>query len=274
MDQNELKRVLFSIKEEGYEVPGNIKPFDLALDMLTYIGTTESELRDDLIYVTFYKWIINDEFNKDELRKIVKIALDDEHLFYKLGEVGDSVFTRTFSVLVLALLVYKHREDNYLSKENINRIYNKVIKYIREEKDLRGYTEEKGWAHGMAHGADVLDELAQCDELEKDNLIIILDDIQNKISINYHPYIYEEDERMVTAVMSILNRDLIDEEEILGWIENFSNILEEDEFTDKLIKYFNIKNFLRSLYFRLLKDSSKEALIDKTKKILDVITHF
>ncbi|WKL05120.1 DUF2785 domain-containing protein [Paenibacillus amylolyticus] len=32
----------------------------------------------------------------------------------------------------------------------------------KKERDYRGYDEEKGWAHAIAHAADVLDDLAQC----------------------------------------------------------------------------------------------------------------
>lgn len=274
MQREELKELLMKVKEESYEVPENIKPFELALDMLEHIGDTDSELRDSLIYITFYKWIGNDVFTKDELRKIVEISLDDKHLFYRIGEVGDFVFTRSFSVLVLALVLYKHREDKYFSKDNIKDIFTKVTEYIKEEKDLRGYIEEKGWAHSMAHGADALEELAKCSEVKKQDLIKILGIIQDKISVNYYGFIHEEDERMVTAVIAIINREEIDEEEVEVWIGKFFEILEKGEFTENLIKYFNIKNFLRSLYFRLLKDSSNENLTDKTKRILDIITHF
>lgn len=274
MRREELKEILLKIREEFYEVPKEIKPFDLALDMLSHIGDVDSELRDNLIYMTFYKWIINDVFTKNELNEIVNISLDDNHLFYKLGDKNDSVFRRSFSVLLLPIVLYKHRQDNYLKGETIKLILNKVIDYIENEKDLRGYIEGKGWAHAAAHTADALDELVKCNELNNEDLMRILNTIQNKISVNYYLYVHEEDERMTTAVMSILNNEKTNEVMIIEWVEKFVGISEEGNIMDEYKKYLNIKNFLRSLYFRTIKNEDYKLVTDKIKKILDAISKF
>ncbi|WP_312027537.1 DUF2785 domain-containing protein [Brevibacillus brevis] len=45
-----------------------------------------------------------------------------------------------------------------------------LFSYIRQETDLRGYGEEKRWAHATAHAADALDDLTQCSELDQTDL--------------------------------------------------------------------------------------------------------
>ncbi|MTI71628.1 MAG: DUF2785 domain-containing protein [Firmicutes bacterium] len=79
---------------------------------------------------------------------------------------------------------------------------------MKVKKDVRGYVKEKGWVHGDAHAADGLNELAKCKELNIKELKGILDVVKNKICINDYAYINEEDERMVTAVKSVLKEKL------------------------------------------------------------------
>ncbi|MDD5369725.1 MAG: hypothetical protein PHQ40_11605 [Anaerolineaceae bacterium] len=96
MSTNHLKEQLQAIAQNNYLLPENIQAFPLALDMLDQIGSPDSELRDDLIYSSSATWILRLHlFNGDQLRQLLSIALDDQHLFYAIGETNtDSVFTR------------------------------------------------------------------------------------------------------------------------------------------------------------------------------------
>ena len=54
-------------------------------------------------------------------------------------------------MLVIPLLLTRHRELPFLSREQIHHIKEKVFYNVQEERDYRGYDEEKGWAHAIAH---------------------------------------------------------------------------------------------------------------------------
>ncbi|MED1798512.1 DUF2785 domain-containing protein [Brevibacillus porteri] len=173
-------------------------------------------------------------------------------MLFKLGETNtDSVFTRSFSMLVIPLLLMRHRESPFLSRENIHAIKEKVFFNVREERDYRGYDEEKGWAHAIAHAADALDDLAQCSELDKSALITILDLVYEKMTITDRIYSDGEDERMVTAIVSILNRKMLSQSYVEQWIQSFGDVDKSSEFLPAFKQKINIKNFLKSLYFRL-----------------------
>ena len=265
MDKNYLIEKLRTIKKEEYKLDKKENALELALIMLRYVGDTDSELRDDLIYSVMSNWIVNDVFSADELYKILKISLDDSYLFYNIGNIGDSVFTRSFSMLIVAAVLYAHRKSNFLTKEDLGIVKNKLIYYMRKEKDLRGYVDKKGWAHSVAHASDALDEIVQCREIDKEDLREILNIIHEKVEVDYYIYIHDEDERMITAAMSILNREILSESEIISWIEGFGQNLKLEGYSDKNNNiYINMKNFLRGLYFRILKE-------DKSSKYLHII---
>ncbi|MTI71948.1 MAG: DUF2785 domain-containing protein [Firmicutes bacterium] len=273
MERNKLKELLKEIKKNDFKVPEGINPFELSLEMMNYIGDLEGEFRDRLIFSTISNWIVN-ELKTDEVHQILDISLDDKHLFYGLGEVNDTVFTRTFSSLIVAVSIYRHRSDKYLNKEELEEIFEKFIKYYNNERDLRGYIKGNGWAHGAAHGADVLDEFARCEELGFKEMRKILEAIYKKVNVDYYSYVDEEDERMITGVVAILERNLLDESEIIDYIKRFKNVTRKGIQPEDMTLQVNRRDFLRSLYFRIVDKPKYQNITDTTKNILDEISNF
>ena len=262
--REELKEKLKAIKASEFKVPERVDAFEITLAMMEYLGDSESELRDDLVYSVLIRWITSGVFNKEQLKQILTAILDDKHLSYKIGEKDtNSVFMRAFSVLILAGIIYAHREDKFLSYEELVAVKNKIIKCMEEEKDVRGYIAEGGWAHTAAHSSDALDELALCEEFGREELLEILKAIKGKVSIDYHAYICYEDERLALATNSLISRNLLTEEEISEWVKSFSEYDKKIEFPNQYYLLANIRNYLNSLYYRLPIDqyqTIKEAI--------------
>ncbi|GKX30909.1 membrane protein [Vallitalea longa] len=273
--ENNLKAILKEIKEDNYEVPATIDVNELILRMMDNIGSLDIELREKLINSTMYHLIMKNKIPDKKLIEVLKMSIDKNHLFFGIGEKGtDSVFTRTFSILLIPLILIKHRESNFLSKEEIKVVYVKVVDYFLKEKDLRGYVEHKGWAHSVAHAADALDDLALCSEIEYKELLYILEIIKEKVCISNYVYINEEDERLVTAVISIMNRGLISDKELCKWINSFSNYKKTGLYPEDDNLLTNVKSFLRSLYFRIIKLENKKSLVEGIRKGLEIISNF
>lgn len=204
-----LKVKLEKVKENNYVLKDEENAFDIAIEMLKGIGSIDPVLRDDLIFSIFSKWIKDDVFTYVQLQKILLISIDDEHLFYKLGEINhDSVFTRTFSLLVIAVILYKSNEKEFINLSDFEKVKQRLFQYAVKEKDIRGYVEEKGWGHSIVHLADCLDELAKNQNLNNMDLLMILKIINLRIVESENVYVCEEDERLVTAVCAILERSI------------------------------------------------------------------
>jgi len=221
--------------------------------MLAYIGAVDSELRDDLIYPTLAGWIMRGEvLSSEQCRGIFNIMQDEKHLLLGLGEKDtDTVFTRTFSALQLPPLLIRHRQTPYLDSSQVMRAKENLLRYIREENDRRGYVEGKGWAHGIAHSADALDDLVQCSELSIDDLREILATLVPVIAYIEFTYGFGEDERLVTPVIAILRRGLIPMGEMKDWLAVLvSRVTEQEAITRRVVARANVKNFLQSLFFR------------------------
>ncbi|WP_134903209.1 DUF2785 domain-containing protein, partial [Paenibacillus polymyxa] len=126
-----------------------------------------------------------------------------------------------------------------------------MIRYLTEEKDLRGFTYDNGWAHGAAHGADALDELVQCEECTDEVYKEALFAIQKVLSNGRYIFQDEEDERLACIVQRIIRANRFASSRVMKWIENLSQCMALPRSRSQFVIRVNVKNFLRSLYFRM-----------------------
>lgn len=240
------------IQKEDYRLREGERLQEVAALMLQYIGDPDPELRDDLIYSTYYYWIIKKKlFTEAELRSLLTVLTDDQHLFYHIGSEGDStVFTRSFSVLPIALIVRRHREEPFLDLAEFQHVKNSLIRYVQEEKDLRGYVPEGGWAHSAAHAADALTELVQCPECDAAARLEVLAAVQGMLHNGSHIFNEEEDERIACIVDTIMDQELLPQEEIERWIFGLAECGSWSRARHNRFAQVNSKNMVRCLYFR------------------------
>ncbi|MFD2444177.1 DUF2785 domain-containing protein [Bacillus sp. CGMCC 1.16607] len=224
-------------------------------DMLENIGSVDPELRDKLIYPTFI-WLINESLLLDkQYQYILETCLDENHLFYGVGERNtDSVFTRSFSSLVITGLLSKDRQTGVLSEDNLKNAFERSINYLQNELDTRGYVKEKGWAHSIAHGADLLVSLVRHPKISEKNFTKILN-IVHTCLFKDATYIDDEDERLIFVIEALIERNL-DELELELWVLQIFTDLEliytKEGFSNEYFQTkFNTTNFLKALYFRL-----------------------
>jgi hypothetical protein len=258
LTEHELKQRLQPIVTADYAVADNETAFALAQAMMPHVGSADAELRDDLIYMTIAWWLERGILTDAQQRDLLQTLRDDDHLFFHLGESGtDSVLTRSFSVLLIAGLLYRQRHAPYLTTDELIAVKDDVLRYLAAEKDVRGYEVEKGWLHAMAHSADALSQLARCNEIDAATLRQILDDIRAAAGRSAIVYVYEEDERLATAAGHVIGRNVLTTTDIETWLIGFTQLRDADApLVARLHTYVNAKHFLRSLYFRLYDDEN------------------
>ncbi|WP_379131106.1 DUF2785 domain-containing protein [Paenibacillus sp. sgz500958] len=250
------------IEEEQYLLREDERIQEFITLMLQHIGDPEPALRDELIYPTFYEWIETQKrFTTMELREMLMILTDEEHLLYRIGSIDDpSVFTRSFTALVIVLIIRRHRQQPFLEPEDFLNLKHSLLRYYREEKDLRGYLLEGGWAHSAAHGADALVELVQCPESDSEVRHEVLGVIHGMLYNGQQSFNEEEDERMASIVDVMIKRDLLPSEDLAGWIKTLAQCAEWPRSREQTIARVNSKNFVRCLYFRRGEGSLDESL--------------
>lgn len=256
----QLKTVLQEITHHNDYDLSKISMDELIKEMLCNIGSTDPELRDALIYNAFGKLIQEDYLKVDQWRYIVKTCMDTNHLFLHIGETGtDSVFSRSFSSLVLALILEKDSQEFRLSETEVREIIKQSILYLELERDIRGYVKDKGWAHSVAHGADLLAEAVKHPYFDMGLVDDCLQAVQHNLFKRDEegiPYLDDEEERLVFVIEALLGRGAT-EDRIASWISEVSTNLNEllnREGTNLVFfrKRGEIVRFFRAVYFRCL----------------------
>jgi len=261
------KDFLRSIAGNDYKIPGALDSFAFARALLSNFASTDGELRDELSYMIFANGIIaKQKLTSEQSEKLLSTALDNGHLFYRIGEFDtDSVFMRSFSNLVIAALLYSDAQKPTFSGEIIQRTKKVLLEYARSEKDWRGYVEEKGWAHAMAHLADALDECAQNRTLSVQDRKEILTLISELAKLS-EPLYHEEDVRLAMVAYHIILGKQVDEGFLKMWVDTC--FVQRDADVVSWTQGTNAKNFLRSLYFLLRWDSVVPMLAERISTVL------
>jgi len=232
--------------------------------MLELIGYPEPELRDGLVYPFLEEVISQEILSPQDAVEILYICMDENHLYYKLGGICDSVFKRAFCCLIIAAILDANTKRKFLSVDALDEVFIKVLDYLEKEKDVRGYVEGKGWAHAMAHGADMLQCLVLNPQIDSDKYPDVLSTIEVCLFKDTATYIDQEEERFVGVVRAMMDKGL--QGDVLErWIQlllsRMANLYAAEGFSYKYYRAnVNVINFLKALYFNLKKDGDRLKL--------------
>lgn len=81
------KEFLRSIAGNNYKIPVALDSFAFARALFSNFSSTDGELRDELSYMIFANGIIaKQKLTPEESEKLLSTALDNGHLFYRIGE--------------------------------------------------------------------------------------------------------------------------------------------------------------------------------------------
>lgn len=248
-----------SIVESGYRVPDGESAMALLGDLGDLLGSPDPELRDGFGYGIAARWIYVDELlTPAELRELTDRWT--ANLKKGVGETGtDSVLLRSFSALDLSILAAQDNKSPFLDEAGFRKLLDAALRYLHDERDVRGYVPGKGWLHSAAHTADLLKFLARSPRLEPRDQARILEALGAKLDApDGEVYRHGEDERMARAVLSILYRDDLDRTGFRDWLEDLGRLstgLWEGELDPRrFAKVENAKNLLRCLFVLLSAD--------------------
>ncbi|AGE80488.1 TPA: DUF2785 domain-containing protein [Bacillus thuringiensis] len=266
-----LQQQLEEIRNNHY-VMDTINMDSLISNMLKHIGVTDSYLRDKLICSTFYHLIKKDYLSHTQLQKLLLESISDKYLLYKIhSDDEDAVFTRAFTTLLIALIIDADTNHNFLSQADLLHVKDRLVLYMNNEHDFRGYVQDHGWAHSIAHASDTFEALVRSPKLETLYYEEILQTLLNKVCVHSIYYKYEEDERLVYPIVAMLQNGLKEEVLLLALHELVAQLpVKKQTLHTESYEYLygNIKSFLRSLFFRLRTLSICEETECKIEKLL------
>jgi hypothetical protein len=246
LDVEELERVA----ESG--PPDEVWP--TLRDVLPFLASPDPRLRDELAFQILSDWVYErDLLTPAELREMLALALSDQGLRRGLGEAGtDSVFGRSFSALVVALVVDNRRP--YLSSVELEQVFTALLDYAQSERDLRGFVEGKGWAHAAAHVADGIGECLLSRHATPETARSATEALCSLVTRAEEVFGAEEDERIAVALAGAVEQGKLSIAELATYVAAVAPT------TDR-VKRLNRKLLARSLYFQLARPEELLPLV-------------
>lgn len=98
---------------------------------------------------------IEEKFTIDQAKYLFDQIKKYELLFYKIDEIGIPTLTRSFTCLLLQLIMQENENQTskyfrYLNQTQEKYICANLIRYLGSEQDYTGYSEKYGWIHAIA----------------------------------------------------------------------------------------------------------------------------
>ena len=118
------------------------------------------------------------------------------------------VQARTFAALILAeLLAHGEFQPSWLSAFEA---------WYPAETDLRGYDQELGWLHAVAHGADLLGAFGRCPQVDPASMLRLA--AARLLAPTDYVLRDQEDDRLGYALALTCTRGELTEAESVGWL--------------------------------------------------------
>ncbi len=263
-----------AVAANKYAVPEHESADALAQELSSLLASRDPELRDDLAYSILARWI----YRPNILSTPTLISLTDEwraNLMGGLGEQGtNSVLKRSFSALCLSSMAGREVRSPFMGAERYHALIAESIAYLTAERDLRGYDAQLHWIHATAHTADLLGALADSPLLRKEEGSAILDAIASRLSTASEVYTQGEQDRLATAVVSVVRRADFDPSAFGPWL---ARIQDEDRnvWTEttpaSLARYQNHNYMLQALAVHLSLEPESERITDFKKQTLAIL---
>ncbi len=245
------RAALDALKRSGFAIEDDAVRNRLALALVDCLQDPDPALRDGLAFEAYSTWM-----RAGSLGTATRRALSRKLQQLLDPGSGDAEgFRQPFAALVLSEIARTDRIQPWMTPAERAALVARGSLYLSSIRDYRGFDPVSGWRHGVAHGADLLMQLALNPALTRAEL----DSMLAAVAAQVVPaqgvfYRYGESERLMRPVLFIAARGLHSEAEWSAWLQDVASPAPfaawGDVFTSNagLAKKHNTTAFLQSLY--------------------------
>ena len=247
----------------------------LAQELSGLLASPDPELRDDLAYSIFARWIRRPGIlQPDDLRELAAEWM--RNLNDGIGESGnDSVLKRSFSALCLSLIAEREAKTPFLGAAQYHQILAAAVAYLQSERDLRGYDARLGWIHATAHTSDLLQALAASPLLTSGDEASILKAMETRLVSAPGVYTQGEQDRMAQAVLAVIRRADFAMDSCGAWLTRLEaedkKVWDVPLTPESLARYQNHTYMLQALSVRLDLEPDSPKITALRKRVLGML---
>jgi ketosteroid isomerase-like protein len=189
-----------------------------ALGVVACLAAPDPGLRDGIVYEGLAR-LLAGKLLSAAARQGLAQRLQDV-----LARTDPGGFGPPFAALVLAELVRADRAQPVLQRQQVRSIAERAAAFVSSVRDHRGFDEREGWRHAVAHGADLLAQLARHPAIDEPALFAALRDaVAAQVAPAGHFYVHGEPERLMTPVVVLAQRGAFDATDWTAWFERVAS---------------------------------------------------
>ena len=207
---------LEEVRAAGFEIADPAERRRFALALPACLSSPDAFLRDRIAFEALAHML-----RARQLDAATQAALFKD-VSPRLASADPNGFEAPFAALVLSELIRADRIDPYLKSKQRAAALDGALAYFVGVRDYRGFDESEGWRHGVAHGADLLMQIALNEATKRADLVRIRDGVSAQISPPAHFYVYGEAERLARPVLVIAQRNAFSAEDWQAWLAGVS----------------------------------------------------
>lgn len=242
---------LEALKQAQFTLDDGRRRQRLALGLSDCLGDPDPALRDGLAYEALSTWLRADALGPATRKSLL------QRLQPQIAPGADDPdgFRAPFAALVLSEIARTDRITPWMTAKQRSALLAAGAGYLASVRDYRGFDPVQGWRHGVAHGSDLLMQLALNPALDRAQLDRILAAVATQVvPQDEHAYIYGEPERLARPVIFVLKRGLHDDAAWSAWLQGVVSPAPMADWSGAfssragLAKRHNTRAFLLALY--------------------------
>lgn len=183
--------------------------------LVACLGNPDPAVRDDFAFTLWSEGLRGRHLAADQMR----------HVLARLSAIvagpDDAAgFQKPFAALALSEVARADRVAPYLSEAELHALAGSGAAYLRGVTDYRGFVAGEGWRHGVAHGADLLMQIALNPRLARADADLLLAAIAAQVAPAASPsYVHGEARRLARPVLFLAKRSDIDDAAWAAWFQ-------------------------------------------------------
>lgn len=189
---------------------------DTVLKLAACLADPDPAVRDAFAFETLSRWMRASSLDADTLQAL-RVDLEA-----RLEAVDPDGFENPFAALALSEVARVDRLKPFLTADQRAELLAKALAYFTTVRDYRGFDGHEGWRHGVAHGADLLLQLALNPALGAPELARIRDAVATQITPAGHSYTFGEPDRLARPILAIAGRNVFTEQDWRAWMAPFA----------------------------------------------------
>ena len=241
-----------ALKVGGFEIADVGERAAFAKGITACLGSPDPTLRDGIAYEALTHMLRAKQLDSSAMRALLA------ELSAMLGEPDPVGVRQSFAALALSEVARADRIEAYLTKDELAKLLVEAQHWFINIKDFRGFSESEGWRHAVAHGSDLLMQLALNPRVDNEGLTLIVSAVGVQVAPKGHFYINGEGERLARPILFAAGRGVMSEKEWSGWLMKLATPADPDKVfasEEGLAWRHNVMGFLQALYMNVVAGS-------------------